>query len=320
MTPPPLQQALLSGDDPRAEFPDDLQDQDQRPDRRPDDLAGDLRTHLPHLLAERLPISLEHLEDVLRGQGLRPAPRSLSEIARLCRTRRGQPPFRVVRVGSMQIAVNRDEHAMATGVVTAAVNMVRFWGLASAPAVIDRARAQLRSPVVEPAARAVLAALPRARWLDEARKWFTLNAPNGRLEVALDKIFSLAARVRLDELIAALGKGLPGARHAPAEVVRRYLVEIDRCELDGPWIRRAPSGRRTPTDTTHRPTRQEASLIRLFHDTPGELDLEDLRRRARAVALPRTTVNQLIQLSPLFVVAAHQRVRLIGDGQAAIYD
>jgi hypothetical protein len=314
MTPPPLHQDVLSRDDGHDDFPAEL------PDGLPSDLPPDLRDHLPHLLAERLPISMERLEDVLRGQGLSPPPKNLTEIARLFRTRRGQPPFRVVRVGGMEIAVNRDAFAMATGLVTAAVNMVRFWGLASAPAVIDRTRAQIRSPVVEPAAMDLLAALPRARWLDDARKWFTLNAPNGRLEVALDKIFSLTARVKLDELIVALAKSLPGARHAPADVMRRYLVEIDRCEINGPWIRRAPSARRPPSDIAHRPTRQEASLIRLLTDAPGELGLEDLRRRARAVALPRTTVNQLIQLSPLFIVTSHQRVRLIGDGHAAIYD
>ena len=229
MTPPPLHQDILSRDDGHEDFRDGLRD--GLPDGLPGGIPADLRDHLPHLLAERLPISMERLEDVLRGQGLSPAPKNLTEIARLFRTPRGRPPFRIVRGGGMEIAVNRDAFAMATGLVTAAVNMVRFWGLASAPAVIDRTRAQIRSPVVEPAAMDLLAALPRARWLDDARKWFTLNAPNGRLEVALDKIFSLTASVKLDELIAALAKSLPGARHAPADVMRRYLLEIDRCEI-----------------------------------------------------------------------------------------
>ena len=213
----------------------------------------------------------------------------------------------------MEIAVHSSDHAMATGLVTAAVRMTRFWGMASAPAVIDRTRAQLREPFTDRTALDVLAALPRARWLDDDRQWFTFADPNGRLEVSLDKIFSLATRVKVDELSAALAKGLPGVRHAPAHATRNYLIEIGRCEISGPFVRRpfASGG--------HPPSRQEAALIRLIEGAGGELDLETVRRRSRTAALPRTTVSQLIKLSPLFLLTPHQRVRLIGDGHVAIY-
>jgi hypothetical protein len=272
-----------------------------------------LEVPLSDRVVGRLPVSAQRLEELLRGEGLARPPRNLAQLARLCRVQAGRVPFRVVRCGGMEIAVARAEHAVATS----ALRLVRHWGLVSVQAVMDRARALTTEPVTAPTAFAVLDALLRTRWLGADRRWFSFLDPHGQLETSLGKIFSIAPRVRLDELRAALAKGLPGAQHAPTEALGRYLVDLGRCTIDGVFVRRAPAA------GTSRPTRQEAAVVKLLEAAGRELEIGVLRRRARAVGLPRTTVNQLVRLSPLFRVSGpasgQRRVGLIGDGRVAIY-
>ena len=216
----------------------------------------------------------------------------------------------------MDIVVAGADHAAATLVATGAVRMVRQWGLVSALAVAERARALAPSAAVagdvDRVAPGVLEALPRTRWLDGNHEWFSFLDPESQLEIAIAKIFWIARRVGLDELRAALAKTLPATCAAPDRVLRRYLTEIAGCSIDGRFVRRASPERSCLT-------RREASIVKLLEAGGRDLDLKELRRRARAAALPRTTVAQLIRLSPLFLLAAHRRVRLLGDGSRAIY-
>ena len=83
-----------------------------------------------------------------------------------------------------------------------------------------------------------------------SQAWFSLTESLGRLGAALDKIFAVVDRdppwpkpspaIRFDELRAALGRSLIGARQAPAPVLRRCLVELSSCTIAPATGRRAP--------------------------------------------------------------------------------
>jgi len=241
------------------------------------------------------------------------------------------PAVRIVRCGGMSIAVPLAEHAVATLIATTAIRLVHDWGLVNVPAVLDRARALGPATLADNAAWDVLVALPRTRWLDREQRWFAFADAGGRFDAALDKVFAIIDRIRFDELRAALGRALIGARQAPAAVLRRGLVELGGCTIAPPAGRPAPDKlsaslveRRRPPDPSQSRvlTHPEATVVELLAQADGELDTRTLRRHARAAGVARTTVNELIKSSPLLapvatarpLPAGSQRVRLIGRG------
>jgi len=243
----------------------------------------------------------------------------------------------------MSISVPLAEHAVATLVATTAVRLIHDWGLVSVPAVVDRARALATVPFADHTAWEVLAALPRTRWLDREQSWFSFTESLGRLDAALDKIFAVIDRdraagesvpaIRFDELRAALGRSLIGARQAAAPVLQRCLVELASCTIKPATGRRAPDKlssslvSRAPQQGTGNDdgsarsplTHPEAVVVQLLAQAGGELESRTLRLRARDAGMARTTVNELIKSSPILtpIVSPHlppaaQRVRLVG--------
>ena len=241
----------------------------------------------------------------------------------------------------MTVAVPLAEHAVARLVATTAVRLVHDWGLVSVPAVLDRARALATVPLTDQTAWHVVAALPRTRWLDREQSWFSFTESLGRLDAALDKIFAVIDRdrpvcetlpaIRFDELRAALGRSLIGAREAPAPVLRRCLVELTSCTILPATGHRAPDklssslvSRAHPFIDEHSDrvpplTHPEAVVVHLLAEAGGELDPKTLRLRARDAGVARTTVNELIKWSPLLAPVVSpplaltvRRVRLVG--------
>jgi hypothetical protein len=247
---------------------------------------------------------------------LRPLPTDVEGIEPDRRgTKRGRPVLRIVRSGGMEIAVSGTDHAAATLVATTAVHLVRHWGLVSAEAVIERARALAPTTVVgkiEPVARGVLGALPRTRWLGGSHRWFSFVDAESQMAIAIAKVFAITPRIDIEQLRAALAKALPGLGVAPGQVFSDYLTQIAGCGLAGGFVRRAASARSCLT-------RAETAVVKMLEAAGGELDVKALRQRARTAALPRTTLERLIGLSPLFRQGEDRLVRLVGDGPLPIY-
>lgn len=238
---------------------------------------------------------------------------------------------RIVRCGGMSIAVPLAAHAVATLIGTTAIRLVHDWGFVNVPAVLDRARALGPATLADNAAWDVLVALPRTRWLDREQHWFAFADASGRFETALDKVFAIVDRIRFDQLRAALGRALIGARQAPPAVLRRGLVELGGCTIAPPAGRSVPDKLSASLVERPRPrdpspsralTHPEATVVELLAQAGGELDARTLRQHARAAGVARTTVNELIKSSPLLapalsvqpLAAGAQRVRLIGRG------
>ncbi len=231
----------------------------------------------------------------------------------------------------MTLAVPLAQHAVATLVATTSVRLVHDWGLVSMPAVVDRARALAPMTLTDQTAWQVVAALPRTRWLDREQNWFSFTESLGRLGAALDKVFTVIGAIRFDELRAALGRSLIGARQAPAPVLRRCLVELTNCtitpatrcrapdKLSSSLVSRAHSTADDRSDPARALTAPEAVVVQLLAQAGGELDGRTLRLRARDAGVARTTVNELIKSSPVLIPVmsprlppAAQRVRLVG--------
>jgi len=262
-------------------------------------------------LTERLPIGEAAAAASLVAAGLLPAPLSLAEMARLFRAAGAPVPFDIARTAGAAIAVPRGARGLMTQIGSVAVRMVAYWGLASVRGVAERISALVGSTTSERVVGRVLAAMPRVRWLDgEERSWFSLDGDTGRFEVALRKIFAVAGAVPLDELRQALSRALPGAYEAPWRAFERCLVVTGGCNVDDGVVRRATPATAAAAQGALSP--QEAALVDLIRGAGGVIDAALLRRRAPTTGVPKTTVNQLLRLSPLFVPIAAASFRLVG--------
>jgi len=260
------------------------------------------------LLSDRLPLGEADIASLLVGEGLVPAPLDLPALARLYRAGGDEVPFQIVRCGGMTIAVRPGAGPLASQIGSVALRMALYWGLASVPAVAQRASAMTSAAIGEETTCRLLAAMPRVRWLDDERRhWFSVAGEAGRMEAALRKIFAVAPEVPLDELRAALARALPGAYEAPRRIFARCLVELGHCAIDAGEI-----ARRDEPDRSSALSSQEALLVELLRQAGGQENAAALRQRALAARVPKTTVNQMLRQSPLFVPVEPAAIRLIG--------
>jgi hypothetical protein len=195
-------------------------------------------------------------------------------------------------------------HSAVLGV---AQRLVRYWGQASVEAVVDRISVSTGSAITAEAAREILRAHSPTRWLDPEQQWFSFEAPRGRFEAELDKVFAICARVDLGDLYLALSRALPGVQSAPRTVLLRHLVGVARCTCDGVYARRAGWCPAPPPLT-----RTEVALVKLLDAAGGDLDVQTLRKRASAAGLAKSTLSELLRRSPLVLPVSRGRVRLIG--------
>lgn len=287
-----------------------------RPRRRPAaPLELERLAELTQVLAEALPLHERDLAVLLLRRGLASPPITFSRLARLYRSSGQKIPFGIVRCAGVPVGVSITSYGAATHIVAAAQHMTQHWGLAAVEAVAARAQSLAGRPVTEALARRVLEALPGVYWLDgAAHGWLTFlgagaspgaaTPASGGMVAAVHKVFTVAAAVRLDELRAALAKALPGVDEAPTRVLERYLADAAGCAIDDAAVVRGPAG----GELTH----GERTLVDLLRAAGGEAGVDGLRRDARAAAVPRTTVNRLLELSPLFLPAGNGRARLVG--------
>ena len=272
-------------------------------------LDADWLDEVTRLLDARLPLSERDLGVLLMAEGVSPEPVTFGHLARLYRLNGAKLPFGIVSCNGMTIGISAATYSQSSKVVTTALQMMQYWGMARVDAVARRAEVLAARPVDPALARRVLQALPGLLWLDgNAREWFSFPDQQGGIASALLKVFAVAPRVKLSELRSGLAKALPGLDDVPDRALERYLGDVAACVMDGPFVQRRAGV--TPPSVL---TTGETTLLRLLDAAGGELGLEELRAQTRSTTLPRSTVSRLLRLSPLFLVTPDDRVRLIGN-------
>jgi hypothetical protein len=124
-----------------------------------------------------------------------------------------------------------------TGVVCAkAMRLASRWGLSTVGTIAARVRLEHTRPVSEDFTRRALETLPRLRWLDDAREWFSLTDDASPLHANVHAVLAREPRMELYLLWRAITRsGRNSARHVgvPEAVLRRYLQDIADCEIRG---------------------------------------------------------------------------------------
>ena len=256
---------------------------------------------IPKFGARCLVDLLAACEESARDDGARDTPGAVRPIA-------GAAPLRSITCGGRQLALARAPRDLAATVVATAVHMVSHWGLSTVESVIERVSVLRSAPADETVVRRLLAALPRLRWLDAARNWFSCLGDASRLARGVAQVFTVARRVPFRELRRALAKGQPRAPDVPKPVLQQYLRQIAGCQIEGALV----VG--TATVTPARLADDEAVLVELLASAPSDLQVRALGAAAAAHAIPPARVDRLVRRSPLFVRTRRHHVRLIGHG------
>jgi hypothetical protein len=283
---------------------------DIAPKDRPAPPLASRLDELGSLISARLPLRPEALGELLVATGFAAAPLDVDDVAKLFRAWEVPVPFRVVRRGGAHVLVAPTSLASADALVSAATQAIVHWGLASAKSVVERVRSQAATNLDTDAAARVLATMPGFRWLDETSGWFSFVDMSSGVTAALQRIFSVAARVPFSDLVRALAKSAPAIATAPHRVLERYLTEIAGYELRGGWIE--PSSGFVPATLG----RAEAVIVDLLQRGGGRLTRAALRAQAVPAGVPSRTLRDLIRKSPM-VLADVRGLRLLGLGATA---
>ncbi|HET6149416.1 MAG TPA: hypothetical protein VFH68_17910 [Polyangia bacterium] len=257
------------------------------------------------LLRGRLPLRPEELGDLLIAAGLSARHLTVDDVIRLFREWQLPIPFRTVRRSGATVLVPPASLASAEALVTTASQLVFHWGLCSLNSVVGRIRSLALADLGAGAAARVLASIPRFRWLDERSGWFSFAGTSSRVRIAIRKVFSVASRVPLRDLSAALAKRVKALATAPRAAVAAYLSEIAGCAIERDWV--SPRASLVPA-----PLRgNERAIVDVFQRSGGRLTREILRRGALASGVNLAAVRHFIRTSPL-VIARARDLRLVG--------
>ncbi|HVU52521.1 MAG TPA: hypothetical protein VHL80_17700 [Polyangia bacterium] len=262
------------------------------------------------LIARRLPFAPDALGPLLVDGGVASERLGVDEVVRLFKASDLPVPFRRVRRAGADVLVSPTSLASADALISAGTQSVLTFGLASVKGVIERVRSRSARALDEAAAARVLVTLPGLRWLDEASGWFSLAESSSQVGLALRKIFAVAERLPLADLVSALGKRAATVATAPRAVVVRYLSEIAGCDVLDGWVE--PRATFVPAQLA----RAEGTIVELLRRAGGRLTRAELRAQAVAVDIPPTTLREFVRRSP-FVEAGPREVRLLGRGVSA---
>jgi hypothetical protein len=262
------------------------------------------------LIARALPFAPEALGQLLIEGGVASERLCVDEVVQLFKTSDLPVPFRRVRRAGADVLVSPTSLASGDALISAAAATISTFGLSSVKAVIQRVRSQGASTLDEAAAARVLATIPGFVWLDEGSGWFSLASSTSHVGLALRKIFTVAERLPLAELVSALTKPAATIASVPRPVLVNYLCEIVGCGVRDGWVE--PRATFVPAELA----RAEGELVELLRRAGGRLTRAALRAQAVAVGIPPTTLREFVRRSP-FIVVGQRDLRLLGSDVSA---
>jgi hypothetical protein len=257
-------------------------------------------------ISQALPCRPDYLSAVLAGAGLAPRTIHFDQIVRAFHDSKRSPPFRVVRRANATLVVARTAVTSTETLVSQAGKLVSYWGICTVGNLMKRLRSFKRGGIDSAAAVRILAAIPTVRWLDEAFEWFSMENLNGRVQIAIAKIFGVVDRITMHELTRGLAKRLKIVRAVPEPVMERYLREVAHCRVDGGWVRGAPELVPAALEPS------EDVVIGLLLRNGGALARASLRALAYEAGLKLTAIYDIFRSSPL-LNADRTLVRLVGE-------
>jgi hypothetical protein len=258
---------------------------------------------------QRLPARADALGDLLVTAGLAHIPPSAEDVLRAFRDGGLPVPFRIVRRLGTAMAVQPTGLATTEAFFDAAAYLVLHWGVCTLDAVLDRLRSLSARDLSPRTAARILDALPQMRWLDAHAGWFSLAGCTGRVGLAIRKIFGVAERVPIAELVAAIGKRTKVFATVPRAAIEAYLVDVAGCEIADGFVKAGAGFVPAPLDTG------EQAIVEGIIGMRGDLTIQYRRALAAAAGVTLRVINHFVSTSPI-VITDGKRLRLAGIPRA----
>jgi hypothetical protein len=252
-----------------------------------------------------LPLRPSELADALAAAGLADERLTFDDVVRLHREEKVSVPFRIVRRGGATVLVATESLGAAETLLADAAHYVFNWGVCTVRALLDRLQALTGLSIELRAATRILTAIPRFRWLDEAAGCFSFAEYGTRLGLAVRKVFTVAEKVRLEDLTRALGNAVELLATVPRRAIATYLSDVVGCEIRDDWVRPPATLTRASLE------RGERALVEVLQRSGGATTMSALRKRAAAAGVTARTLRDVTRTSPLMLLTAGS-LRLVG--------
>jgi hypothetical protein len=258
-------------------------------------------------VARQLPLSEEHAQQELLAQGLIDRDVDLAHLAHTAVRLGRNAPFHIIDVGGTRVIVRLADVTAARASYRIALRTVQGWGTATIRAVASQVRAAVHAVVDASFVERMLVGISAFRWLDRRDGWFWFAQGRNPLVSDLRKIFSVAPRLPLARLWAALFRTRLGPPPSP-EAIRTLCATIPEARVGHDLV----SVERLFDRSAHL-NQAENQVARLLEASPAGVSDSQIRKMVRGAGLPWTTVWRLLRCSPVFEKSPAGLYHLIGS-------
>jgi hypothetical protein len=259
------------------------------------------------LVAKHLPLSEAQAQRELVRAGLSAGPLDVGELAHVAVRLGRNAPFHLIDVGGTRMIVRLADVTAARASYRIALRTVQGWGTATIRAVASQVRAVVHAVVEASFVEQMLIGIAAFRWLDRRDGWFWFAQRRNPILTDVCKVFSVATRLPFLRLWQALFRTRPGPPPS-TEAVRQICDAIPGTHLSDDVV----TVDRSFDRATHL-TAAENQVARMIETSAVGVSDSQLRKMARAVGLPWSTVWRLLRSSPVFERSPSGLYVLIGS-------
>ncbi|MHC4179124.1 MAG: sigma factor-like helix-turn-helix DNA-binding protein, partial [Planctomycetota bacterium] len=261
------------------------------------------------LIEERLPCSVDKIEQQLARQGLTAIGMSLEGVATGAKLLGRPLSFRIVKINTRRLAVRPDQVDATLAIVDLAKKETYFHGLSTAAGIEQMVSEKLSGCVSPELVTQTLSLIEGFSWLDAESGWFRLLpiAKHG-LPKAIDKILAVAGEVTVSQMREAMSRNRRLWKDPPPEGV---LLEFCRQTLD---VR--VEGRRIisdpPRDWKESLTGVEAKLVAVLKEHGPMMERGAMEDLCVEGGMNRFSFHAFVSWSPVIVQLGHSVYGLLG--------
>jgi hypothetical protein len=266
------------------------------------------------LVEERLPAAADALEAELRRRKWTTVGMTLEGLATGARLLGREVNFCVVRIDperkhSPRLAVRADQVQAAPAIADVAKKDVYFHGLATVAEIERLVAAKFPAAVSAELVRQTLQLVEGFSWLDERSGWFCIEGIGKHgLPKTIDKALSVAGRLSVGQLRAAVGRNRRMWKEPPPEnVLRAFCRCLPGMRVEGQKVCADP-----PRDWRTALTGVERKLVAMLKKHGPIMERGEMEDLCVSEGMNRFSFHAFVSWSPVIVQLGHSVYGLLG--------
>ena len=260
-------------------------------------------------IQRRLPIAVTDLQNELSQAGLTAVNLRLENIQKAAKLLDRPIPFALVTASGNRLAVDAEHAKMPLLAAEIAKQEVYYHGVANLDRIQTALREKYSDQIQRPTVVRMLEFIEGFRWLDEETGWFWLPSTRRHgLPKAIQKILSVAKRIRVAELRTAVGRNRrmwPDV--PPEEVILEFCRQVPDVVVKGDLVVADP-----PLDWTKTLTGVEAQLVKILKTHGPVMERGELEDLCASAGMNRFSFHAFVACSTVIKHFGHSVYGLIG--------